>query len=84
VGVGIALLVSGTLLGLLVVFGAWRRLSGPVAAALLAVCGVMLGAGALLVQDAATGIEWAITLLALGSLTPLHARLVFGPAGSSA
>jgi hypothetical protein len=81
VGWGIALIVSGTLLALLVVFGGWRRLRAPVALSSLAICGAVVGAGALLVQEHASAFEWALTLAALGVFAPVHARLVFGPPG---
>lgn len=80
-GAGVALIVAGSLVGLLVVFGGWRRLPAPPALALLAGCGVLVGSGALLVQDGASALEWAITLTTLGVLTPVHARLVFGRPG---
>jgi hypothetical protein len=69
------------LLALLVVFGGWRRLRPAAAFGLLAACGCLLGAGALLVQAPASGVEWTLTLVALGILTPLHARLMFGRPG---
>jgi hypothetical protein len=81
VGAGIALIAAGAFLGLLIVFGAWRRLPPPVALAALVGCGAMIGAGALLVQDGVSGLEWAITLGVLGVVSPLHAWLVFGPPG---
>ena len=83
-GAGIALVVSGSLLGVLIVFGAWRRLPPVVAFALLAGCGALMGTGALLVQEGASWFEWALTLGVLGVLTPVHARLVFGRPGPSA
>jgi hypothetical protein len=61
----------------------WRRLPPALAFAILAGCGALAGAGALLVQDRASGAEWALTLLVLGVLTPIHARLVFGKPGPS-
>lgn len=83
-GAGIALIVAGSLLGLLTLFGLWRRLPGPASLVLLAAAGVALGAGALLVQEGAGPGDWALTLLVLGGLTPLHGRLVFGRPGRSA
>jgi hypothetical protein len=83
-GLGVGLIVAGGLLGLLIVFGAWRRLPRALAYGSLAGCGVLVGAGGLLVQEQVSGIEWAITLLVLGALTPVHARLVFGHPGPSA
>ncbi|HEY7754688.1 MAG TPA: hypothetical protein VID69_00510 [Actinomycetota bacterium] len=80
-GLGVTLITAGSLLGLLVAFGAWPRLPGPVALALIAACGIALGAGALLVQHDATAVEWVLTLVTLGVLAPVHVRLVFGPPG---
>jgi hypothetical protein len=83
-GAGVALIVAGSLVGLIVVFVLWRRLAPAVALALLAGCGVAVGAGGLLVQDVVTAAEWTLTLVALGVLAPLHARLVFGLPGRRA
>ena len=80
-GAGVALIVAGSLGSLLVLFGAWRRLSPFPAFVLLAVCGVAIGAGGLLVQDDAPLGSWVITLGLLGALSPFHGRLVFGPPG---
>lgn len=80
-GLGIGLIVAGSLLGLVIALGAWRRLPSWVGVVALAGCGAMVGAGALLVQDGASGVEWALTLAVLGVLTPVHARLVFGAPG---
>lgn len=82
-GVGVALIVAGSILGLSTLFGLWRLLPGPAALVLLAAAGAAIGAGALLVQEAAGTGDWALTLLVLGGLTPLHGRLVFGPPGRS-
>lgn len=82
-GVGVALIVSGCILGLLTLFGLWRRLPVPAAFALLAASGAAVGAGALLVQEGAGPGDWALTLSVLGALTPLHGRLVFGRPGRS-
>jgi hypothetical protein len=81
VGIGVTLVVAGSALGLAVVFGAWRRVPFLAALGLLGAAGAVVGAGALLVQDEASAAEWALTLVALAVLTPLHARLVFGRPG---
>lgn len=83
VGLGVALILAGSALSLATVFGAWRRLAFPVALAVLAACGALVGAGALLVQHDVTTAEWSLTLVTIGVLTPLHARLVFGRPGAS-
>lgn len=82
-GVGVVLIVAGSVLGLSTLFGLWRRLAAPVALVVLAAAGVAIGAGALLVQEGAGPGDWALTLLVLGGLAPLHGRLVFGPPGRS-
>jgi hypothetical protein len=81
VGLGIALLVAGALLTLLVYLVLWRRVRPAVAFASIIACGIVLGAGALLVQDGVSSIEWALTLAVLSALGPLHGRLVFGRPG---
>jgi len=82
-GAGVALIVAGSVLGLFTLFVLWRRLSLPVAFALLAASGAAIGAGGLLVQDRVGPGDWAFTLFVLGVLTPLHGRLVFGRPGRS-
>lgn len=81
--IGLGLIVAGSLLVLLTVIGLWRRLPGPAALVLLAAAGAIVGGGALLVQDDPGSGDWGLTLLVLGVLTPLHARLVFGRPGRS-
>jgi len=81
--VGVALLVDGSVAGLITQFWLWRRIPAPAAFALLAAAGIALGTGGLLVQDRAGPGDWALTLLVLGALTPLHGRLVFGSPGRS-
>ena len=83
VGLGVGLIIAGGLLGLLIAFWGWRRLPQPLAFGSLAGCGAIVGAGALLVQEQASGVEWVVTLLALSVLAPLHTRLVFGRPGSA-
>jgi hypothetical protein len=82
-GAGVTLIVAGSVLGLLTLFVLWRRLPEPAAFLLLAASGAAIGAGALLVQERAGRGDWALTLLVLGALTPLHGRLVFGRPGRS-
>jgi hypothetical protein len=54
----------------------------PVTAlALTAACGTAIGAGGLLVQEDVGPASWAVALVVLGVLTPVHARLVFGEPG---
>lgn len=81
--VGIGLIVAGGLLAILTSFLLWRRLPMAAAFGVLAASGAIVGTGALLVQDEVDGAEWAITLLALGVLAPMHARLLFGRPGQA-
>ena len=78
---GSALIVAGTLLGVLVVVALWRRLPSTVALALLMAAGASVGAGGVLVQEPSGVGDVVVALVALGALTPLHCRLVFGRPG---
>lgn len=80
-GTGIATIVAASALGLVVVFFLWRRMRPAAAFALMALCGVGVAAGGLLVQDDVSVASWVVALVVLGVLTPVHARLVFGPPG---
>jgi hypothetical protein len=84
VGLGVALLVAGALLTILVYLVLWKRVRPAVAFASIVACGLILGTGALLVQDGVSGAEWFLTLAVLSALGPLHGRLVFGRPGSAA
>lgn len=80
-GVGVALIVVGGVLGLLTALVAWPILPAAMGIAAAAVAGMLVGAGGLLVQDEASPAEWVVTLAALAVLAPLHARLVLGRPG---
>ncbi|HJU57713.1 MAG TPA: hypothetical protein VJ774_03150 [Actinomycetota bacterium] len=80
-GAGVALIVSGSVVGVLTVFVLWRRIPAIVAFLATAVCGVCVGTGALLVQEDVGAASWAFALVVLATLAPVHARLVFGPPG---
>ncbi len=81
VGAGVALIVAGSLVGVLTVFVLWRRVPGVAALLIASLCGISLGAGGLLVQEDVGAASWGFTLVVLGVLAPVHARLVFGPPG---
>jgi hypothetical protein len=83
-GTGVGLIAGGSVLGLVVGLVGWRRLSPVLAQTAMAVIGVAVGSGALLVQDEASAADWALTLVVLGVLTPVHARFVFGRPGERA
>ena len=80
-GLGVALILGGAALGLVVMFALWRRVPAVVALALLSACTAAVGAGGLLVQEEAGAGSWVIALVTLGILGPLHGRLVCGPPG---
>jgi hypothetical protein len=80
-GAGIALIVSGAGLGLLAGFVLRTRLPAPGVLVLLASAGMTLGAGALLVQQEASLVNWMVTLATMIVLSPLHARVMLGRLG---
>jgi len=80
-GAGVATIVGASALGLLTVLVLWRRLPAPAAFAAMAACGVGVAVGGLLVQDDVGTASWVLAVVVLGVLTPVHARLVFGPPG---
>ncbi|MGH2589795.1 MAG: hypothetical protein ACRDGW_03240 [Actinomycetota bacterium] len=82
-GVGISLIVAGGLLAILTSLLLWRRLPMAAAFGVLAASGAIVGTGALLVQNEVGGADWAITLVALGVLAPMHAWLLFGRPGQA-
>lgn len=78
---GLALIAAASLVGVAIAFGLWHRLPGGVAYALLAACGVGVAVGSLLVQRDVGAASWWVASIALGALTPVHARLVLGRPG---
>ena len=80
-GAGVATIVGASALGLVTVFGLWRRLPAAAAFAAVTACGVGVAVGGLLVQDDVGTASWVLAVVVLGVLTPVHARLVFGPPG---
>ena len=80
--VGIALIVAGSLVGLAFAFVARRRAPAVLVAAVLALCGLALGAGALLVLHHVSVTNWTVTLVLMAILVPAHVRVVLGPFGA--
>jgi hypothetical protein len=83
---GVALILAGTAVAALAAF-AGRRAMRVAAVVALAVAGVAVGAGALLVQDRHIDlVNWAATLSLAGIFLPVHAWIALGPprAGASA
>lgn len=80
-GVGVATIAVASACGLVIVFFLWRRLPPVTALVLMAACGMAIAAGGLLVQEDVGPASWAVALVVLGMLTPVHARLVFGEPG---
>ena len=83
-GPGVALILLGALGAALSLIALWGRIDRRLAALLAGACGVAVGAGALLVQEGVSGLEWAATLVAIGVLAPVHATLVLGRPGRRA
>ena len=79
-----AVIGTGLALGLAVVFGLWRRLPARAADLTLAALGMMVGTGALLLQQDPRPADWVVTLALLALLTPAHCRFVFGAPGRPA
>lgn len=79
--VGVATIAVASACGLVIVFFLWRRLPPVAALVLMAACGMAIGAGGLLVQEHVGPASWAVALVVLGVITPVHARLVFGEPG---
>jgi hypothetical protein len=82
-GAGIALIITGSTLACVAMFVLWRRVASSIAVGLVAFAGAVVGTGALLVQEDVGAASWVVTLVAFVVLTPVHTRLVFGPAGPS-
>ena len=80
-GAGVVTIAGASALGLLTAFVLWRRVPAVAAFALMASCGVGVAAGGLLVQDHVGTVSWVVAVVVLGVVTPVHARLVFGPPG---
>jgi hypothetical protein len=81
VAAGIAVIVAASLAGSITVFTLWRRVPPTVAFAILSLSGMAVAAGGLIVQDDVGASSWVVALVAFAVLTPVHARLVFGPPG---
>jgi hypothetical protein len=81
---GVALILAGSALGLVTSFVLWRRLPAAPCVLLAVASGALVGSGALVVQSGTTTADWAVTLFALGALTPVHSRLLFGRPGGGA
>jgi len=80
---GVAAIVAGSALGVLTVLWLWRRIPASVAVLGAVLAGMLISAGALLVQDAPSAADWVVTMVVLGGLSPLHAKLMFGPPGAA-
>ena len=78
---GVLSIVLGAALGLLVGVVGWPRLGAPAAFGLMVVVGLVIGAGALIVQDDVSSAEWIVGVLVLCALSPVHARFLFGRPG---
>lgn len=81
VGCGVGLLLGGAAIGLTTALLLWKRLPAIVPVVMMAAAGLLIGAGALLVQRSVGAADWAVTLTLMGILSPLHCRVLFGRPG---
>jgi hypothetical protein len=81
VGAGVTLIVAGAAVALPTAFLLRTRVPAAFVASILALCGLALGAGALLVQDHVSTTNWVLTCVLVTFLVPAHARIVLGPFG---
>jgi hypothetical protein len=81
-GAGAAAIAAGFGLGLVVLLVLWRRVPPVAAYGLAAALGMVLGAGALLVQEAPSAADWTATLALMAVLAPVHDRFLAGPPGT--
>lgn len=80
-GAGIALIAAGAAVALPVALALRTRLPALAVAAVLTLCGLALGGGALLVQDRVSTTNAVVTLILATLLVPAHVRVVLGPFG---
>jgi len=80
--VGVILIASGGVAVLVTAFLLRTVLPAVAVFALLAAGSVIVGAGALVVQDGVTAADRVVTLVALAVLGPAHVRVVLGPFGA--
>jgi xanthosine utilization system XapX-like protein len=81
--VGIALIVAGSVVGVVTAFVLRTRWPAPAVAVVLTACGVAIGAGALLVMRHVSATNWAVTIVLMAFLVPAHVRVVLGPLGKA-
>jgi hypothetical protein len=81
---GVVLIVVGTAGVLSTAFVLRRRLPASVVYVLLGAWSMLVGVGALAVQDHVTTADWIVTLAALALLGPAHARFLLGAFGPAA
>jgi hypothetical protein len=76
------LIAAGVACGLFTLFVLWPRLPAVAGLGLTAVCGAVIAAGGLLLQDDPGAGDWILAMAVLSSLAALHSRLLFGPPGA--
>jgi len=83
-GAGVAMIAAGAAGVALAAFVLRRRLPSAAVFVVIGVFSVVVGAGALIVQDHVTRADWIVTLSALAVLGPAHVRFLLGPFGAPA
>jgi hypothetical protein len=81
VGAGVGLIIGGVAVAFPTAFLLRTRVPAVVVASILALCGLALGVGALLVQDHVSLTNWILTCVLVTFLVPAHARIVLGSFG---
>ncbi|MEX2275539.1 MAG: hypothetical protein WEA10_08290 [Actinomycetota bacterium] len=77
---GPILIASGSTLILVAAFVLRTRIPHAYTMAVLAAAGVVLGTGGLLVQPGEPNLaNWAVTVIVMAVMAPVHVHLVFGP-----
>lgn len=74
---GIAAIVAGVVLGLVITFVLRPRWSGAATSTALAIAGGLLGVGSIAVQERASAAEWILTPVVIGIFLPLQVRLLY-------
>ena len=83
-GVGVALIVAGAAVALPTAFLVRTRAPAILVTAVLSLCGLAVGVGAILVQDHVSTTNCILILLLMPVLFPAHVRVVLGRFGPTA
>lgn len=80
----VALIAGGSVVWTVTAIGLRKRLPAPVVTIVLALAGMVIAVGGLLLQvDRDTNADWAAALLFMAFAGPFQARIAFGPFGEN-